>query len=204
MITEVDKPKFWDEIYKNGQSGWDLKSPNPIFLELLENKEALEPGSILIPGCGKGYDAIAAAKHKFTVTAIDFSEYAISFAKNLAIQEPVNVEFLKKDFFSLEDEFYGKFDFVYDYASYCAINPLRREEYAKKISLMLKPGGKFLAHLFPVEDRKTGPPFGIDIVETYKLFSKYLLLDFSSKNINSIKPRRGREVLQIYRKTLVP
>jgi len=195
---EVDKPAFWDKIYRDGQSGWDLKGPNPVFMEILKNKEIIEPGNILIPGCGKGYDAIAAAKLGFTVRAVDFSQYAISFAKNLALKESVNVNFLNLDFFSLGTEFDLRFDVVYDYTSFCAINPFRREEYIKKISDLLKPGGKLLAHLFPVENRKGGPPFGIDIIETYKIFSKYLTLDFSSGNISSIKSRKGKEVLQIY------
>ena len=34
----------------------------------------------------------------------------------------------------------------------------------------------------------------------FEVFSKYLELDYFTTNANSIKPRRGREVIQIYSK----
>ncbi len=185
-------------MYKNDQAGWDLKSSNPVFNEILRENKLINPGEILIIGCGKGYDAVAAAKAGYQVTAVDFSSFAIDFAKNLAVQENVLINFLVEDFYNLNYSFENKFDIVYDYTTFCAVNPKRRNEYAETVSSILKPGGKLLALLFPVEKREGGPPYGIDVIEFYKLFSKYLKLEFSSKQINSIKPRRGREVLQVY------
>ena len=198
MNLTVDSPIFWNEIYKNNQAGWDLKSPNPVLLEIMNKKEFLQPCNILIPGCGKGYDAVTAAKLGYNVTAVDFSPLAISFAKQLAEKESANVKFLESDIFKITKNGDEGFDAIYDYTSYCAINPERREEYAKKLSDLLKPNGKLIAHLFPVEDRKGGPPFGIDVNDTFNIFSKYFQLHHSTKKINSIKPRKGREVLQVY------
>ncbi len=198
MNTAIDSPSYWDEMYKNNQAGWDLKSSNPVFEEILRKNNLINPGKIMIIGCGKGYDAVAAAKAGYKVTAVDFSPFAIDFAKDLAERENVQVNFLIEDFFNLNHNFENKFDIVYDYTTFCAVNPERRNEYAKTVSSILKPNGKLLALLFPVEKRVGGPPYGIDVIEFYKLFSKYLKLEFSSKQINSIKPRRGREVLQIY------
>jgi len=199
-MHKVDSSEYWDEIYVNASAGWDLKSPAPVFLDLLSDNLLKNKKSILILGCGYGYDAVAAAKLGFEVTAIDFSESAISFAKKLASEESVNVNFIVKDLFKLGTEYKNKFDIVYDYVTYCAINPGRRKKYAEKISALIKSTGLFLIILFPIENRTGGPPFAVDPIEAKEFFSKNLELVISTEKINSIKPRKGRELLQIYRK----
>ncbi len=202
MQSFVDSPDFWDNQYKNNEAGWDMKSATPAFIELLQNTIVFgkDKGDILVAGSGKGYDAIEAAKNGFSVTALDISTNVSDFAKQLAEKENVNLKILARDIFLLPDEYNCKYDFIYDYTTYCAINPARREEYIKKLYKLLKPGGKVVAILFPVEKREGGPPFGIDSIETYKLFSKYFILQLFSKNLKTIKPRAGREVLHVYKK----
>ncbi len=153
-------------------------------------------------GAGKGYDAVEAAKFSYEVTAIEFSKSAVDFGKQLAEKENVKINFITGDFFELSENHFEKYDSVYDYVTYCAINPDRRDEYAKLVASLLKPGGKFVIILFPVEERPGGPPFGVNKVEAEKHFSKYLKLIISTNKINSIKPRRGREILQVYQKQI--
>lgn len=202
MQFNTDSPEFWDEQYKKNDAGWDMKSATPAFTELLKNTTVFgeDKGHILVAGGGKGYDAVEAAKQGFTVTAVDFSSSAIQHTKILASEENIKINLLCEDIFLLPEIYNNKFDFVYDYTTYCAFNPQRRKEYAKKLYNILKPNGKVVAILFPVEKRAGGPPFGIDNLETYKLFSEYFSLQYFSKIINSIKPRRGRELLHIYKK----
>lgn len=200
MISLTDEPSFWNEKYKKNESNWDLNSPNPVFVDLIKRKELFSTGKLLIAGCGKGYDAVAAAKEGFDVTAVDFSSFAINFTKELADKNSVSVSLFEADIFELDNIYATQFDIVYDYVTYCAINPERRKEYARKISSLLKNDGKLLAILFPVENREGGPPYRISVIEFYKNFSEFLKLEFATKNINSIKPRAGREVLHIYKK----
>jgi SAM-dependent methyltransferase len=202
MYAEVNSASFWDERYKANQAGWDLKSANPVFVELLDKSEFLKPGKIMVAGCGKGYDSVAAAKKGYDVTAVDFSVEAISFAKLLAGKENVKINFLVQDLFQPDAQFFNYFDYVYEYVTYCSINPSRRKEFAEKISSVIKPGGRLITILFPVDKREGGPPFSIDVIEFYTNFSEFLKLEFSSKQINSIKPRKGREILQVYKKQL--
>jgi SAM-dependent methyltransferase len=199
-MAAPDTASFWDDIYRNDMAGWDMKTPTPVFENLLDAKKFIKPGKILIAGCGKGYDAVLAAKNGYDVYADDFSIEAIKFARDLAEKEKVKVNFLLEDIFRLDSIYKDYFDYIYDYVTYCAVIPERRKEYVEKIAGLLKPGGKLIALLFPVEDRKGGPPFAVDVQEFYDLVSRHLSLIFSSKKINSIKPRNGREVLQIYLK----
>ncbi len=198
MLTSIDDSVFWDNLYESGEVNWDLKSPNPVFKSLIEKGEFIQPCSILITGSGKGYDAVAAAKAGYAVTAVDFSQKAVSHSKELAKKENTSIRVLQADVFKLREILDEPFDAVYEYTTFCAINPLRREEFAEEISSLIRPGGKFISVMFPVDGRTGGPPFNIDVIEFYKLFSRFLRLDFSTRDINSVKPRKGKEILQIY------
>ena len=193
-----DKVEFWEESYINGKTAWDMKSATPAFVDLLNHNLLREKKSMLVLGCGYGYDAIAAAKSGYDVTANDISETAIRVAYKLAVKENVRVNFLIEDFFFLKDGL--SFDIVYDYVTYCSITPQRRKEYANKVASLLKQNGLFVFILFPIENRIGGPPFAVDVSEAEKLFGEQLELVLSTDEINSIKPRKGRELLQIYRK----
>jgi methyl halide transferase len=198
MYAPIDKPAYWEEKYIANQTYWDTKSAHPVFKELFNSPGFLKPGKIFIVGCGKGYDAVIAALNGFDVTAVDFSSTAIGFAKQLAAENKVKINFVTKDIFSLSDDYNESFDFVYEYTTYCAINPERRKEFALKLSSLLKKGGRLASILFPVDKKEGGPPFSIDVKEFYKNFSEYLQLEFHNRQINSIKPRKGREILQVY------
>ncbi|OIP59144.1 MAG: hypothetical protein AUK34_08100 [Ignavibacteria bacterium CG2_30_36_16] len=202
MQFNIDTPEFWEEQYRNDNANWDIKSATPAFIELLKNTIVFGEvkGNILVAGSGKGYDAIEAAKQGFKVTAIDFSLSAVQLTNKLASHENVKVNLLNEDIFLLPQEYNNKFDFVYDYTTFCAFSPQRRRDYVKKLSDLLTQNGKVVIILFPVEKREGGPPFGIDNMETYKLFSEYFSLQYFSRNIKSIKPRRGRELLHVYKK----
>ena len=200
MTRSISSPKFWDDIYRNNKVGWDLRSPTPVFMRILKEKKIIQSGKILILGSGYGYDAIEAARKGFDVTAVDFSDKANLFAQKMADDANLEIEFITTDFFNLTDQYSSKFDVIYDYVTFCAIEPVRREEYVELLKKLLKTGGKFIALLFPVENREGGPPFGINLENTKIIFTKHLKLLSSSVEIDTIKPRKGREVLQIYRK----
>jgi SAM-dependent methyltransferase len=200
MTDFVGNPHFWDEKYLHNKAGWDLKSPTPVFLRIVKEKKIIKAGKLLILGSGYGYDAVEATKEGFEVTAVDFSIQANLFAQSLAKDSNSNVEFIASDFFNLTKKFTSYFDAVYEYVTFCAIDPSRRKEYARLIRALLKPGGKFIALWFPVEKREGGPPFGVNLDETQKLFSKHLKIISSSVEEETIKPRKGREILQIYEK----
>lgn len=200
-MSDVNRPEFWDKLYRNNSAAWDLKTPTPAFLDLLSSEYFIGRKNLLVVGCGYGYDAIEAAKKGFEVTALDFSEKAIEFARSLAQKDKVNINFLLEDFFNLNNSFLNSFEIIFDYVTYCAIDPNRRKEYADKIFNLLKPNGVFAIILFPIENRIGGPPFAVDVNEATDLFSEKLELIISTDRINSIKPRKGRELLQIYRKT---
>ena len=97
MMNNEDNPKFWENIYKNDEAGWDLGGPTPVFVRI---SSIITPKKICIIGCGRGYDAVMFAKNNFDVTAVDFAPTAVKSLKSLAKKNNVTINVLEKDIFT--------------------------------------------------------------------------------------------------------
>lgn len=146
-------------------------------------------------GAGKGFDAIYAAKAGYMVTALDFSAEAINSARLLSAKEGVNIEFSGDDFLLDPPSHHRKYDLIYEYVTFCSLDPANLERAIKIIPGFLKPGGRLVSVLFPVDGREGGPPFAIDLSTFYNIAKNTMKLVYFSRNIESVKPRKGREVL---------
>ena len=199
--ASVNHQKFWDEKYLNKEDTWELNHPTRVFVDLLNSPLKLKKGKLLVLGCGSGNDAILFAEKGFKVTANDFSSEAISRAKKNAEVRRAKIEFVQKDLFDLGDLFPEKFDFVLEYTTYCAIDPSRRIEYREIVHKVLRNTGLFIALFFPLKN-KAGhyPPFSVDAIETYNIFSENFKLKYFEKPKSSVKPRLNNEVLMIWEK----
>lgn len=161
--------KFWNDCYQNGQTGWDRGDVHPALLDWLD-RGAVEQGTVLIPGCGNGHEAIHLAKHDFYVTAVDIAALPLERLRRAAIGLPGRLEAVNTDFFGFSSD--HKFDIIYEQTMLCAIPPELRERYEQIIFRLLKPGGKLLA-LFAetLTDIEPGPPFHCAWGEMQELFS---------------------------------
>jgi len=195
----VNTPDFWEACYHTGEDQWDLGGPTPLFERVVQE---LEPGRICIIGCGRGWDAVTFAQAGFTVTAIDFAETAVLAARRNALEAGVEISVLKEDLFDLPDELHGQFDYLLEYICFCAVSPSRRFEYDRVAWQLLRSGGMLLGLFFPLDKplAEGGPPWGVTISELHQLFSLHWHLDREETPVDSIDPRRGREVLQYWRK----
>lgn len=194
----VDEPRYWDARYRNDEAGWDLGGPSPVFQRVLAGRR-LTPGRALVLGSGRGHDAVAFARAGWRVTGVDFSPEALALARRSATGVDPAPAFVEADIFDLPAAWNGGFDLVVEYVTYCAIAPSRRAEFAAAVSRLLAPDGRLLALFFPVEERPGGPPFGVDPEEAVRLFSRHLVLLEREVPADSVVPRRGREVLTLWR-----
>jgi SAM-dependent methyltransferase len=179
---------FWNNKYKNYQTGWDLGQVSPpikSYIDQLENKNI----KILIPGAGNAYEADYLLKKGFkNITIIDIAPKLVEKLKNKWENNP-NIQILHGDFFKHE----GKYDLIIEQTFFCAINPSERANYVKKIKELLNQKGKLVGLLFN-RQFEGGPPFGGDIKEYEVLFKEELVLDVFEKAHNSIGPRTGVEL----------
>jgi SAM-dependent methyltransferase len=199
--SDIGTPKFWDALYIANQAGWDMGTPTPAFVDLLEVGR-FEPGKTLVLGCGKGYDAVLFAQHGFDVTAIDFSAEAIKHTRRLAEESDVKLRLIEEDLFDYSLGMSGEFDCIVEYVTFCAIAPERRAEFASVVSSLLKPSGRFIGLFFPLDNRPGGPPFAVSMDEVNRLFGRKLELISIEAPLRSVTPRRGKELLTVWRHKL--
>ena len=193
-------PEYWEKSYQSGEMGWDLGEPTPIFDNWIQFQT--DSLSICILGAGNGWDAINFAEKGHNVTAVDFAESAIDNMHTSAQNKGVQINLIHSDIFDLCKLFNHTFDIVLEYTCFCAIDPVRRMDYVRMTNKILKPDGKLVALLFPIDKdiKDDGPPFAVDLDSTISLFLKYFILDTKEIPSLSIERRNGREVFVIFKK----
>ncbi len=198
-MNKEDNSQFWEDIYLENDTGWDLGGPTPIFSKIASK---LEPKKICLIGCGRGYDAIMFAKNNFHVTAIDFAPSAVNAVKDLAEENEVKLDILERDIFHLSPEYNNYFDYVIEQTCFCAINPLRRLDYEKLVSNILCKNGNLIGLWFPLDKKLSegGPPYGTTVDEVKSIFNRGWEIKKEEFPKESIKPRIGREKLIVFEK----
>ena len=197
-MNKVSNPDFWDNLYIENSAKWDLGGPTPILKHHLKHNKLI--GDVCVLGCGNGHDVIELSNNDLFVYAVDFSIEAINNLKNKIPQES-KIKTLHMDIFDLSKKYNDKFDFIFEYTCYCAIDPVRREEYFDLVYNLLKPNGILFGIFLPLGKKDVdGPPFSVSIDEILKYTSnrfKVLKNYYSSK---SIEPRKGSEKVLIFEK----
>ena len=145
--------------------------------------------SILIPGCGSGYEAEYLVKQGFqNITVVDFAPLAVEKMKiNLADYQQINI--ICQDFFAPT----GKYDLILEQTFFCALNPSLRTKYIQKMSELLTTKGKLVGLLFNIQF-PNNPPFGGSRDEYLDLFSNTFKINILEPCYNSVKPRQGSEI----------
>jgi SAM-dependent methyltransferase len=195
-MSEANSARYWEGMYQSNQCLWDLGWPTPVFRRLAR-KAKFEPGRMLVPGAGRGYDARLFAQHGFQVTAVDFAREAVDAMQRL--NDPRHpVEVIQADFFSLPADWDGRFDYLLDYTCFCAILPQRREEYARLVGRLLRPGGRYIILAFPIGRRPGGPPYVVQPQAIIDLFAgQGFALQYRELPFDSVAGRRGHEELLV-------
>ncbi|MDQ3109946.1 MAG: TPMT family class I SAM-dependent methyltransferase [Bacteroidota bacterium] len=192
---------FWNERWDSDDIAWDMGSPSEPLKAYIDSIHSNENKylKILIPGCGNAYEAeYLNAKGFRNVYIVDFAEKALKEFSNRVPGFPKD-HLICGDFFELKE---GGFDLVLEQTFFCAIHPMLRHAYAKKMYELLAPEGKLVGLLF--NDPKLNfenPPFGGDAEMYRAIFHPYFTFDKFEAAYNSIKPRAGRELfINLHRK----
>ncbi|WP_126971660.1 methyltransferase domain-containing protein [Gynurincola endophyticus] len=189
---------YWNNKYLNQETGWDIgeiSTPLKTYIDQLENKNL----SILIPGCGNGYEVGYLLEKGFTnITVVDIAAEATrSLKEKYAEHIDKSLQIMTQDFF----ETYGRFDLILEQTFFCALHPSLRPAYVDKIFQLLKPGGKLAGVLFN-RHFDENPPYGGSIKEYRQLFGLTFALRVMEPCYNSISPRKNAEVFIILQKVI--
>jgi SAM-dependent methyltransferase len=198
---QVSAPGFWEGLYASGEDGWELGSAAPPLAAWLDAGGTFpagatgEPARLAVPGCGRGHDARLLARRGYEVWGFDFVEAAVVEARALADREGVDVAIEQRDVFALGADYPGFFDGVWEYTCFCAIDPDRRDEYARLLSAILRPGGILLACFYPMRDGTDGPPFPVSQPEVERVLAPWFTILDSGPPARSVERRQGLEWL---------
>ena len=152
----------WEKVYSQyslAQIPWHSDKPDQEFIVTIES-EQLRPCYVLDIGCGTGTDAIYLASKGFNVTAIDISHEAIKIAGGRAGKKDVSVNFITGDFLKVEFD-NGSFDFINDRGCFHHMNPLHREDFATKVSRVLKNQGFYYLRCWSDKQERQRGPYSI-------------------------------------------
>ena len=94
-------------------------------------------------GCGPGLYTTQFAQTKANVTGIDFSGRSIEYARKIAEQKKIDINYYQKNYLEFETD--KRFDLItMIFCDFCALSPAQRKTLFAKFHKFLKPGGSIL------------------------------------------------------------
>lgn len=190
----------WDERYRSRELGWDMGNAAPPLRRLAPSLN-LTGKTILVPGCGRGFEACLFAERGADVTAVDFSPLALEEAVRLAAKKlgPAarRIAWVRADVRKMPAEWTERFDFAVEHACFCALAPADRETYLNELHRVLKPSGRLVGIFYVDFHNPDGPPFGIFQRDLRVLLEKkhFHPLHWESNPPDSWEARKNQEAL---------
>lgn len=183
-------PEAWQARWQDEDTPWDLGGVTPALVDWAEGRD-LKGLRVLVPGCGRGYDAHFLAKRGAQVMAVDYAAAALVAAQTLHPHS--RVDWRQADITAFRDDL--GFDLVWEYTCFCALSPGLREVYMETVAEVLVPEGRFIGLSFSsVPNPENGPPFQIEPERFRKLGDPFFDWElFEESTPRSVKPRRGSE-----------
>lgn len=130
----------------------DVSSRNRAFIERsaawIGAHFALDAGSAVADfGCGPGLYTTKFAEYGAQVTGIDFSENSLNYAKSVAAEKGLNIDYVRANYLEYCSE--KPFDLItMIMCDFCALSPDQRQTMLQKFHSHLKPGGALLFDVY--------------------------------------------------------
>lgn len=171
-MTSERRVEEWESRYRSGVTGWDRGGSSPSLRLWLKSgglrREAdSKPLRVLIPGAGRGHEAVELAAAGYAVTAVDIAPSAIRHLRQSLAEAGAQAQVIQADLLHWEPA--QAFDAIYEQTSLCALSPEHWDDYARRLHRWLRPGGEMFA-LFMQTGRDGGPPYHCEIGRMHKLF----------------------------------
>lgn len=132
-----------------GYTGWDNSEGTAKnitqFLNAFSHPQVPRSSKVLELGCGAGELTIALAKHYYTMTGVDISETAISWANEKAKESGMHIDFNICNVLDLSLFADDHFDIVLDSHCFHCIIGGDRQKFLSEAKRVLKKGGLFIS-----------------------------------------------------------
>ncbi len=189
----------WSERYRNANTPWDHGAAHPELERLLAEGRLAPPrpgARALVPGCGRGHDALALMDAGWEVTAIEFAPEAHAIVQ--AALAGKGGRALCAD--ALAHAPLEPYDLLWEHTFFCALDPADRPRYAEFAQRVLRPGGLLAALVFPVGkgSETGGPPWGYDSSDLERELGAAFALRESGPARETIGERAWREDFALF------
>jgi len=130
----------------------DASSRNKEFIEqsvkwIISKFEIDKTTEITDFGCGPGLYTTRLAERGARVTGIDFSQNSLSYAKQVAANKGLSINYILSNY--LEFETTDRFDLIMVImCDFCVLSPAQRKKMLSKFNLLLKPEGSVLLDVY--------------------------------------------------------
>ncbi|HKI97621.1 MAG TPA: methyltransferase domain-containing protein [bacterium] len=159
---------FWRARYREGRTPWDLGDVS-VPVRMLVKRWFPPQGRVLVPGCGRGHEALFLAEQGYDVTALDLAPEPLEHLDEQARKRGLHLNIRQGDMFALPAEDDGAYDVFLEQTCLCAVNPALHHDYEALAHRVLRPEGQFLA-VFMRVPWESGPPFDIPPEQVWGLF----------------------------------
>lgn len=166
--------EFWEERYLTRQTGWDRGQAGPQLATWLAAGEFKAGSRVAVPGCGRGWEVVALARHGVETIGIDYSPQAVAQVRDLLGQEALQAQIIEADVTHWRPT--HAVDAIYEQTCLCALHPDLWVAYASNLATWLSPGGRLYALFLqrPTAEAAqgfvVGPPYHCDIHALRALF----------------------------------
>jgi len=166
---------FWQSRFESGNTPWDRGAANPQLAHWIASG-MIKPGtSMLVPGCGRGWEVARLAAHGVRVTGIDYAAGAIAACHAMLQSQGLDAELVEGNVLRWQPA--APVDAVYEQTCLCALHPDNWRSYADQLRAWIRPGGKLFALFVQAWSEESaqgfvkGPPYHCDIHAMRALFS---------------------------------
>ena len=126
-------------------------------------------------GCGPGLYANRLAKLGAIVTGIDFSKRSIEYARGVAADAGLTIEYVNQNYLDFETEVH--FDLLLMImCDFCALSPSQRMAMLTKFHSLLLPGGSVLLDVHSLNalmQREEASSYGVNLLDGFWSAEKY-------------------------------
>jgi 2-polyprenyl-3-methyl-5-hydroxy-6-metoxy-1,4-benzoquinol methylase len=130
----------------------DVSSRNKSFIErsvewIISHFKVDKNTEIADFGCGPGLYTTMLAERGAIVTGIDFSENSIKYAKQVAAEKGLKINYILTNYLDFETT--NSFDLIIMImCDFCTLNPNQRKKMLSKFNSLMKPGGSVLLDVY--------------------------------------------------------
>ncbi|QTN31617.1 methyltransferase domain-containing protein [Akkermansiaceae bacterium] len=194
----------WNARYETGDTPWEKGEAAPPLLEALGKlgAEIWGDGPVLVPGCGSGHDVRALAASGLPSVGVDLAPLAIAAAESHPKAGAETYELA--DFLHPGWQEGRSFSALWEHTCFCAIDPSRRDDYARACANLIAPGGRLIGVFFltpqgPGEENQ-GPPFNSTATEIEARFAEWFDREHGWIPERAYPGREGKEWVAVFRR----